>query len=293
MEKLVTTHIIKRVAMMISCFSDMLKGVADRLQGMSLISSTTKKILKRNSIFKDKHVGQRAFVIVNGPSLKTQNLDLLEDEITFVVSGFYKHKAVEKWQPTYYSILDKAFFDGSDTSVVFFSELKKYIFKSIFFIPLFRGYKRNQELNLLPDEERVFYIASAGSPNFNIDMTGVVQSFQSVSSFALAQAVHMGCNPIYLLGFDHDYLANRGVDKHFYEGNTIPGFDRKSTPMSELFPYDHEMISNFKLWQNYRSLKSIAEKKGIAIYNATEGGYLDVFPRVRYIEVMQNADCQK
>ena len=99
----------------------------------------------------------------------------------------------------------------------------------------------------------------------------------------------MGCNPIYLLGFDHDYLANKGPDKHFYAGATIP--NKQSTykvELSKLYAYDEIMVTCHKLWQNYRSLNRAAEKKGIKIFNATNGGYLDVFERVDFEEIMKS-----
>ena len=46
------------------------------------------------------------------------------------------------------------------------------------------------------------------------------------------------------------------------------------------------MIANYRLWQNYKSLKRIAEKKHIKIYNATNGGYLDVFERITYEQII-------
>jgi hypothetical protein len=113
-------------------------------------------------------------------------------------------------------------------------------------------------------------------------MTGVVQSFRSVSAFALAQAIYMECSPIYLLGFDHDYLANRGVDHHFYTGGTLPGLAATNVPLGERSTYDSELDALLHLWKNYRSLARIANKKGIKIYNATNGGYLDVFERVDF-----------
>jgi hypothetical protein len=245
---------------------------------INLLTKGEREILRRNKIFKDKHRGQRAFIIVNGPSLKQQNIDWLGEEITFVVSGFYRHEVIRKWQPTYYSIIDKNFFDGSEQSLTFFRHLNEAIQKSIFFLPLFRGLKANNQQKLVA-EDRAYYFALAGPPNDKLDMTGVIQSFFGVSAFALAQAIYMGCSPIYLLGFDHDYLANRGKDHHFYSGGTIPGAVANTQTLAERIPYDVEMQNNYKLWMNYRSLLRIARKKGIRIYNATSGGYLDVFER--------------
>ena len=49
--------------------------------------------------------------------------------------------------------------------------------------------------------------------------------------------------------------------------------------------YDYEMEQNLKLWKSYRWLKKVAEKKGIKIFNATDGGYLDVFERIQFEQI--------
>lgn len=254
------------------------------LDNLNLLMTDERRILLRNEIFKDTHRGERAFVIVNGPSLKRQDLSLLKNEITFVVSGFWKHPIIEQWQPTYYSILDKAFFTDEENIRVFYKELNNRIKDSIFFLPLFRGYEANKKNNYL-DHNRTFYVATYGNPFPSVELTSLVQSFQSVSAFALAQAIYMGCSPIYLLGFDHDYLAHRGIDHHFYEGSCISGHRNESVPISDLNPYDGEMEALLKLWKNYRSLKVVAENKNIKVFNATYGGYLDVFDRVNFEDI--------
>ncbi len=250
--------------------------------------SLTKKqklILKRNASFADKHKGQTAFVIVNGPSLATQNLIHLKDHVTFVVSGFWKHEAVLSWQPTYYSLLDSNFFTNTPSTRTFYQNLHQRIHSSIFFVPLFRGWDAVRKHSFLP-ENRTHYVANVGEKAFGNDLTDITQGFAGVSAFALSQAIYMGCNPIYLLGFDHNYLANRGIDQHFYTGDILDGHPSTNTPLSELIAYDDEMRDNLHLWKNYRALKSIADAKGIKIFNATKGGYLDVFKRVDYMKII-------
>lgn len=244
-------------------------------------------ILQRNAGFADKHKGKPAFVIVNGPSLATQDILCLKNQLTFVVSGFWKHEAVLSWQPTYYSLLDPAFFTDTPATRTFYQNLHQRIHSSIFFVPLFRGLDFMYKHKCLPID-RTFYVASVGEKVPNNDLTGVVQSFASVSAYALSQAIYMGCNPIYLLGFDHDYLANRGVDRHFYSGDTLTGHSSTNIPLSELTAYDDEMKSLFSLWGNYKLLNKIAKSKDIKIFNATNGGYLDVFERVAYEDVIRN-----
>jgi hypothetical protein len=284
MQKLLTTHILKFSVKALKATSLFLNGFSKRLDKLSVLTKNEKKILKRNLAFQNKHKDERAFIIVNGPSLKEQDISKLACENTFVVSGFYKHEIIGQWQPKYYCILDEYFFNGSGESTSFFKKLNDIITSSTFFIPLYRGYEANQQSKLLP-EEKTFYIATAGLPSKNLDLTTVIQSFQSVSAFALAQAIYMGCNPIYLLGFDHDYLANRGMDRHFYTGGTIEGSPAATKTIGERFSYDYEMGSFLKLWKNYRSLDKIARKRGIKILNATKGGYLDVFQRINYEKI--------
>ena len=164
--------------------------------------------------------------------------------------------------------------------------MNERITRSIFFLPLFRGYSFNNKYKYIPND-KVYYVATHGNEFSSLDFTSLVEGWAGVSAFAISQAVYMGCNPIYLLGFDHDYLANRGVDHHFYEGGTIKGDTQTNIPLGDRIPYDVEMKANMKLWMNYRNLKRIANKKGIKILNATEKGYLDVFDRVNYNDIIQ------
>ena len=250
--------------------------------GLNLaLTNKQKKILSKNRHFKAKHKGEAAFVIATGPSLKKQNIDSLGDFVTFSVNAFFKHKCIKKWQPNYYSLLDKNLLDSDDRSLDdFYKEIRGVVDKTTFFLPLYRGYDFNNERRAI--KNKVFYIAHAGSLNLGLELDKIVPTFDGVAAFSLAQAIYMECNPIYLIGFDHDYLANRGIDHHFFEGGTIKDHKLTNVPLLDRNPYDYEMERNLKLWKSYRWLKKVAEKKGIKIFNATDGGYLDVFERIQF-----------
>ncbi len=259
---------------------------SDYLNKRNLLTKEERAILQRNEKFRNIHKDKRAFVIANGPSLKLQDLSLLENEITYVVAGFYKHPVIsEKWQPTYYSVIDKAFFEDKEVYDPFWSGLKERIFNSTFFISLSRGYGFNKKSKILP-HDHTYYCAHYGNPIADdLDFTKLTMGFQTVASMSIALAVYMGCNPIYLLGFDHDYLAHRGKDHHFYEGNILGGKIKEKFEKSDIdkiYPYYFTMQFMQKFWENYYKIKKVADSKGIKIYNATRGGYLDVFERADY-----------
>ena len=269
------------VAKRLRTIAELLNQRADLIEARRSLTKQQRYILKKNSIFAERHKDQPAFVIVNGPSLATQDLMRLKNQITFVASGFWKHEAVLSWQPTYYSLSDGNYFNNNPPNLQFFKSLNERIHSSTFFVPLYRGFDAVHKYGLLP-VDRTYYMATVGTNVSHNDLTGIIQGFGSVSAFALSQAIYMGCSPIYLLGFDHDYLANRGVDRHFYSGGTMIGQRDANIPLGDRISYDDEMRANLGLWANYRALKAIADKKGIQIFNCTRGGYLDVFPRLNY-----------
>jgi hypothetical protein len=267
--------------------AESLLHTADYIEARRSLTRQQRAVLQRNAVFKDRHKGKPAFVIVNGPSLASQDILCLKDQISFVVSGFWKHEAVLNWQTTYYSLLDSNYFNNTESTKGFYENLNQRIQKSTFFLPLFRGFDAMAKNNFLP-EQQTYYVATAGDNVSTNELTDVVQRFAGVSAFALSQAIYMGCNPIYLLGFDHNYLANRGVDQHFYQGDILKGHPSTNVPLCELTAYDDEMRANLHLWKNYRVLDAVAKSKNIKIYNASNGGYLDVFERVDYEKVISN-----
>lgn len=58
-----------------------------------------------NKVFKDyenKHTGQRVFLIGNGPSLSSNDLELIKDEISFAMNRIPLLYESTSWRPTYY-----------------------------------------------------------------------------------------------------------------------------------------------------------------------------------------------
>lgn len=255
----------------------------DTSLGILTLSKDEKTLIKKNFDYNNCHKGQRCFIIGNGPSTNNQDLTLLSDDLTFVMNGFWKHPIVDTQQPKYYFLADPLFFDGSIPMKEFFTRLSSKIKKSKYFVPL--SAKKVIERDSLLPQEFTHYIAFNGSlaeGNIQkIDFTQTVPGVQSVSQFAIMAALYMGCNPIYLIGLDHDWLAHRGQDQHFYQDKTVENHPKANGDLMKT-TYKSEMESMLKLWKGYETIKLIAEKQQIQIYNVTNGGFLDVFPRKQY-----------
>jgi len=241
-----------------------------------------------NAELRGRHAGRRCFVIGNGPSLARQDLAPLEGELTFAVNGFWKHPIVERWNPTYYCLADPAFFDGSEPNRRFFAELRARCPSSMVFVPL-DAHRVIVEQDLLP-ASHVRYVAFSGQLRDGLrrppDLTRAVPAVINVPLLAMLVAMYAGCSPIYLMGLDHDWLAHRGQFGHFFAGATIENHHTAALLDLSSRKYKWLMEGQLQLWNSYEALGPMAERMGTRILNATDGGFLDVFDRVRYEDVV-------
>jgi hypothetical protein len=242
-------------------------------------------LLKRNEVFRDCHKGRRCFVIGNGPSLREQDLAPLANEITFVVNSFHLHPIInESWQPKYYCLSDPAYFDGREP-VESIRDIVSKIPAAPFFVPHY-AYDFIQKTDVLP-QDRTYYVGMCSGkedewselPDFTLTTPGV----QTVVQLAIMAAMFMGCSTIYLMGLDHDYLSHGGVPINFYSKEDV-----KDQPQGNVGDWDYKslMIAMTTIWRVYDMHQRIAREHGIKIINCTRGGFLDVFPRANYEQVV-------
>ena len=96
-------------------------------------------------------------------------------------------------------------------------------------------------------------------------------------------AMFMGCSTIYLMGLDHNWLSHGGTAMNFYSKE-----DTKNQPQGNVEGWDYKslMVAMTTIWRVYEMHQRIAAKHGIKIINVTNGGFLDVFERARYEDIV-------
>lgn len=242
-------------------------------------------LLKRNEVFRNCHKGRRCFVIGNGPSLKEQDLSPLANEITFVANYFHLHPIISKsWQPKYYCLSDPAYFDGREP-IESIRDIVSKIPSAPFFVPHyasdFLGSTR-----ALP-EDRTYYVGLCSGMEDEWsdipDLTKITPGVQTVVQLAIMAAMFMGCSTIYLMGLDHNWLSHGGVPINFYSKEEV-----KNQPQGNVGNWDYKslMLAMTTIWRVYEMHQRIATRHGIKIVNLTHGGFLDVFERARYEDVL-------
>ena len=229
--------------------------------------------------FKNKHKGQRCFIIGNGPSLNETDLSLLKNEFTFAVNGiFYKRKDIG-FRPSYFVVEDNHVIADN------VGEINQMIDCVRFFPERYADQiNSNEKTHFLPtdwnfyDPESSFFEV----PRFSKEISEVIYTGQTVTYLNLQLAYYMGFSEVYLIGVDFSYTIPESAK---IDGHTITSQDNDPNH------FHPDYFGKGKKWHDpklYNCLKTfllakeVFEQSGRKVCNATIGGMLEAFPRADY-----------
>jgi hypothetical protein len=281
------------------------------------IISIAKIAIKSKFFLPAFKANEKSVVILgNGPSAKEylDNFKFKESTPSMCVNMFAATPSFVNIKPKYYLMSDHAFLDFSEDvfndatklprlkkqpDFLQIQELINAVWKAIFsadweiilFVPqIYRNtfitnfaLKNNIKIQFYNYTvvkgftwfENYIYGKKLGSP----------QS-QNVINSCIFQAINSGFENIYLVGADNNFHLNmivddnnqlQHVDDHFYKVNkkTTPQLHANGSPvrMHEFF------LSLYKAFYAHHRLQQYAAYKGVNIYNATKGSFIDAYPR--------------
>lgn len=225
--------------------------------------------IRRLAALKDAHIGQRAFIIANGPSLKQTDLSKLRNEVTFGMNRIYLMFPDLGFSSTYLVAVNDLVIEQTASDIANLTMPKFLSWRSRRFFP------SNLPINQLP----TFIYTTYESPSFSRDVRGRVWESATVTNVTLQLAFHMGFQQVILIGADHNYTAigkpnttvtSQGDDpNHFSPAYFGKGF-RWQLPDLEMSEIGYAMARDA-----YRAA-------GREVLDATIGGKLTIFPKVEY-----------
>ena len=235
----------------------------------NIASSNEKQVLHLYNI----HKNSRCFIIGNGPSVRLEDLEALQNEITFCCNKFYLAYPTIKFRPTYTVAADDQVLQDFGKEIIERSE-------STVLISTHDGIK-------LGDGKYIkFNRIEKSDPEFSYNILSALPSMGSVVICALQCAYFMGFQEVYLYGIDHNFKVILNPDEAnvwrqaVNEGNHfIPNYRQGS---SWAPPWIELMEKGFHL------CKDVFEKDGRRIVNSTRGGKLDIFDRMDFDLIQMN-----
>lgn len=230
---------------------------------------------KNIKTLKNIHLNKRCFIIGNGPSLTTMDLDKLKNEITFAFNRIYFIFDKTDWRPTYYcSEDDKTIFKSKEE----INELK--IENKFFPVNFPWDYK-------IHFNNAMYYIFKFGDrseePRFSENIVKGIYWGNTVAYTAIQIAVYMGIKEIYLLGVDHNFSKMVNDKGEIVIDETAKDYfsEKYNTDKDDLYIPNVEIST-----RAFTAAKGYADKHNIKIYNATRGGKLEVFERVDFDKII-------
>jgi hypothetical protein len=248
-----------------------------RLAGWGLPITLNEKHLLS---LRGKHMGQRAFVIGNGPSVNQCDLGLLKPEITFGVNAIYLNRERMGFDPTYYVVEDE--FVAEDRA----DEINQ-LNGPVKFFGNYLSYCMQRQPNVVWLNLRMNYEDYPGFPHFSRNAARMVWVGGTVTYVCLQLAYYMGFAEVYLIGFDHSYRIPSDVR---IEGTSILSESNDPNHFSSAYfgkgyRWHDPMVQRME--KAFRRAKDIYEANGRRILNATVGGKLEVFERVDYAHLFK------
>lgn len=252
------------------------------------------KVLKKNNIYKNKYLRKRCFIIGNGPSLKHQDLSKTQNDMVFTVNMIPKSPMYTQLKSDFHVMADPFIFqidmnkEEDREKLETFKKINNEKSSPVCFFP-YAGKEIIEKLGL-NQFLNIAYIHFAGEfyegYKKKIDLTKCIPGFCNVVQYAIGIAIYMGFREIYLLGCDMtgyeqiSVLAGKEIELHAYEMNENEKKAIQNTH-SQINP-EAFFRGFYNMFADYRRLYEYSEKRGIHIYNATQGGVLESLPRVDY-----------
>lgn len=221
--------------------------------------------IRKINALRDTHVGERCFILGNGPSLKSTDLSKLKNEFTIGMNRFYM--AFDELGFTTSLLLTV-----NDLVIEQCAEdLRKLP------IPTFVSWRGRKWIQ--PAENLSYLYTSYDLPRFSGNAAGRLWEGATVTFVAMQLAYFLGFKQVCLIGVDHSFstqgkpnttIISEGDDpNHFNPGYFGKGF-RWQLPDLQTSEIAYTMA------------REAYKKEGREIIDATVGGKLTIFPKVEY-----------
>lgn len=258
----------------------MLKRIKDSLNARLVIPWTIKhfektKYGKTIACYKNKHCGQRCFLIGNGPSLKAEDLSLLKrnNEITFGFNRIYNIFDQTEWRPTYYISQDEKMLGGCIAEV-------NGLTLPVKMIPI--QLKWFHDISI---KDALYFNmkgTTEGDLPFSDNCSHELYNSATCMYTAAQFAVYMGFSEIYLLGVDHQFRISQNNSGKIVVDESVKDYftDKYNEDREKLYIPNTENSTN-----TYIAMREQCERRNVTVYNATRGGKLEVFSRKSFDEL--------
>ena len=222
----------------------------------------------RFNLLHNRHYGERAVLVANGPSLNRMNLSFLRNEIVIGTNKIFLGFRKFLFYPKYYVSVNRIVIEQSAARIRAINCVK---------------FISNRGAHLIPESALTYHIETQNPRSrFSRNIAEGVHEGWTVTYVALQIAYYLGFKDVVIVGMDHSYEFTGSPN----ESRTLHGPDPNH--------FSSEYFGHGQTWNNpdlvhseesYRIARSEFEQDGRRIIDATLDGACTVFEKADYRQI--------
>ena len=243
-------------------------------------------VLARNKELRDRHRGERCFILGSGGSIRLYDLPRLEGHVVMTQNNFFVHEDIAAIRPRYQCTVP--YYHPAElqsTWVDWITDMQRALPDATFFWEV--NTRDLIERNFATLAGKSYYLRTRHDlltlRKAKVDITKTIMTVPTALTECLTVAMYLGFSPIVLLGFDYDQICSKpgqNFQNRFYGLSKITDTDAERA--IDVRDGEKSATGWFNRWLNFKQLfliKDFADTNGIEIINGSEEGILHVFPR--------------
>ena len=252
---------------------------------LCIIENEFKGNRKKLESLKNTHLGEKCFIIGNGPSLRAEDLTKIKQAgiFSFASKGIYNIFEETEWRPDVWGVSDLNYIEMKKDDI---NKLKGFVKLVCAQSYIKKGIKLDDDVIYYP------FIQNKRNPYVMYDdVTRGVQFYGTFTGKLINFACYMGFKEIYWLGCDHTIPTKKNSDGSFAVDTSVNAhFSNAYSSVEENTYLYRNMGDPYKVIEDmnvaFRDIKYICESEGIKVLNATRGGALEVFERIAFESIV-------
>lgn len=263
-----------------------IKSIGSNVIYTAVDKCVTDHAIERNRVLYNKHKGQTCVILGSGSSIQLYNLRNLNHVHVITQNNFHVHPQINLIKPAYHCVVP--YYQTTKEKAVWHDWLKDmYIKLPSDTVMVFGKNTKSIVEKVFDDTSRVFYIKSKYRvltlSNPHVDMTKTIMEVSTAFTQCLITAMYLGFKEIYLLGCDFDQIISSSKSDYnrFYGKSMITDTSYETSNELKYIGAAQESAW-FHRWLIIKQLNLLhqyATENQISIYNGSNEGILDVFPR--------------
>jgi hypothetical protein len=224
---------------------------------------------------RNKHRGERCFIIGNGPSLRQTDMSKLRNEFTFGMNRFYLMFPELGFTTSYFVLVNDLVIEQCRDEILALPVPKFLCWRS----------RRFFQPDLDPAAHNLsFLYTSYTGPRFSGNASGRIWEGATVTFITLQLAFHMGFSQVILIGVDHNYVTKGEAHKTVTSEGDDPNHFAPNY-FGKGFRWQLPDLDTSE--QSYSMAKAAYTADRREVLDATVDGKLTIFPKVDYLSLFR------